>query len=60
MTMLSEIIVVNLLPFTELKILQWPVCEERKGYKGKKHNIIRLGRKRKDGETRKEMTARKE
>ena len=48
MSLLSEIIVVNLLPFTKPKILQWPVCGERKGYnQGKEHDIIRLGRKRK-------------
>ena len=44
-----------LLPFTKPKILQWPVCEDRKVYQGNEHTI-RLG---KDGEARKEMTARK-
>ena len=50
MTLLSEIIVVNLSPFTKPKILQckWPVCEERKGYQGKENDIIRLERKGKD------------
>ena len=36
------------------------VCEQRKGYQGKEHDILRLGRKGKDGKARKEMTARKE
>ena len=40
--------------------LQWPRCEDRKGYQGKEHDIIRLGRKGKDGEARMEMAARKE
>ena len=35
MTLLSEIIVVNLSPFTKPTILKWPVCLERKGYQGK-------------------------
>ena len=59
MTFLSEIIVLNLSPFTKPTILQWPACEERKVYQGKEHDIIRLGRIGNDGEARKEMTARK-
>ena len=38
--------------FTKPTILQWPVCEERKGYQGKEHDIshcFRLRRKGKDG-----------
>ena len=42
MTLLLRIIVVNLSPFTKPTILQWPVCEEIKGYQGKEHDIIRL------------------
>ena len=53
MTLLSEIIVVNFSPLTKPKTLQWHVCEERKGYQGKEHDIIRLGRKGKDCEARK-------
>ena len=39
MTLLSEIIVVNFSPFTKPAILQWSICEERKGYQGKEHDI---------------------
>ena len=53
MILLSEIKVVNFSPLTKPKILQWHVCEERKGYQGKEHDIIRLVRKGKDGEVRK-------
>ena len=41
--------------FTKPTILQWPVCEEKKGHQGKEYAIshcFRLGRKGKDHKAR--------